>query len=148
LTPNEIPVTPRLHQPKLSILVACSSPPLRGQLRALLNRDPAFCLCGEADTGEAVLDLFFRCRPDVVLVDACLEERNGFKVMACIKQAIPSCQAVLLCHSTDPCVEEASRMAGANYICRTGGELNPVLAVLHKLALAKSGEAGQQGVIA
>jgi DNA-binding NarL/FixJ family response regulator len=137
-------VTPRLHQPKLSVLVACSSPPMRAHLRAMLNREPDLCLCGEADTGAAVLDLFFRYRPDVVLVDVCLPDRNGFKIVESIKQAVPSCRAILLCRIADPCVEEVSRMVGANHICQTAGELQPVLTLLRELAVANNADGAAQ----
>jgi DNA-binding NarL/FixJ family response regulator len=116
------------------VLVACSSPPLRAHLRALLNREPAVCLCGEADTGALALDLFFRFRPDMVLVDVDLPDRSGFKVVECIKQAVPDCQAVLLCQAADPCVEEVSRLVGADHACHTDGELTPVVALLRGLA--------------
>jgi DNA-binding NarL/FixJ family response regulator len=102
----------------------------------MLNREPGLCLAGEVDTGAAAVDLFFRCSPDVVVVDAALPDRNGFKVVECLKRAAPSCHAILLCHSADPCVEEVSRMVGADHVCHTGGELNPVLAVLRKLVAA------------
>ena len=107
---------------------------MRTHLRLWLNREPAFCFCSEADTGAAALDLFFRYRPDVVLVDVCLPDRNSFGVVQCIKQAIPACQVILLCHAADPCVEEASRMVGANHVCHTTGELHPILTVLGELA--------------
>jgi len=123
-----------VHLPQLSVLVACPSPPMRTHLRLWLNREPAFCFCSEADTGAAALDLFFRYRPDVVLVDVCLPDRNSFGVVQCIKQAIPACQVILLCHAADPCVEEVSRMVGANHVCHTTGELHPILTVLRELA--------------
>ena len=117
---------------------------MRTHLRALLNREPAFSFCAEADTGTAALDLFFRYRPDIVLVDVCLPDRNGFKVIESIKHAIPSCQAILLCHAADPCVEEVGRMVGANRVCHTGGELNPILVVLRELAVARGSVASDQ----
>jgi DNA-binding NarL/FixJ family response regulator len=132
------------RQRKLSVLVACTSPPMRSHLRALLIREPAFCFCGEADTGEATLDLFFRYRPEVVLVDVRLPDRNGFKVIESIKQAIPRCQAILLCHAADLCVEEVGRMVGANRVCHTGGELHPILVVLRELAVARGAVVSDQ----
>ena len=127
-------MTTRLRQPRLSVLVACVSPPVREHLRALLGREPTLCLCGEADTGVEALELFFHYRPDVVLVDSRLPDRNGFKVVECIKQAVPACQAILLCHSTDPCVELVSRMVGVDHVCCTAGDLDHVLTLLRELA--------------
>ena len=114
--------------------MACSSVPLRAHLRALLNRETDFCLCCETDSGAAALDLFFRYRPNVVLVDVALPDRNGFMVVECIKRAVPSCCVVLLCHASDPCVDEVGRLVGADHVCHTCGELNPVLALLRDIA--------------
>ena len=123
-----------LRAPRFSVLIACSSAPLRAHLRALLNREADFCLCCETDTGAAALDLFFRYRPNVVLVDVALPDRNGFMVVECIKRAVPSCCVVLLCHASDPCVDEVGRLVGADHVCHTCGELNPILALLRNIA--------------
>ena len=80
------------------------------------------------------MDLFFQYRPNVVLVDVALPDRNGFMVVECIKRAVPSCRVVLLCHASDPCVDEVGHLVGADYVCHTCGELNPVLALLRDIA--------------
>ena len=117
--------------------MVCASPPLRAHLRALLNREPALCFAGEADTAAEALDLFFRFRPDAVLVDVSLPNGNGFKIVECMKRAIPSCRVIMLSRAADPCVEEVSRMVGANHVCPTACEINPVLTLLRELADAR-----------
>src|SRR5262245_18692134 len=120
-------VTKQLRTPKLSILIACSSAPLRAHLRTLLNREEGLSLCSETDSGTAALDLFFRYRPDVVLADVSLPDRSGFMVIECIKLAAPDCRAILLCHAADPCIDEVGHLVGADHVCHTAGELKPIL---------------------
>ena len=123
---------PRFHS-RLSVLVVDESLPMRAHLRAVLNQEPGLCLCAEADTGEAAVELFFQYRPEVVLLDVCLPDRNGFEVMQCIRQAAPDCAVILLCDAPDPCVDEVSRLLGATEVCDKATELNRIREILRRL---------------
>ena len=119
---------------KLSVLVADDSLPLRAHLRVILAQEPGLCLAGEADNGADAVNLFFRYRPEVVLLAVCLPDRSGFEVMQCIKQAAPEVTVILLSDAPDPCVDEVSRMLGAMEVCHKGSELNRVREILRSLA--------------
>jgi len=97
----------------LSVLVADDSPPMRAHLRAIVNQEPGLYLAGEADTAAAALELFFRFRPDAVLVEVCLPDRNGFEVVQCIKQVSPECAIILLTTTPDPFVDQVGQMLAA-----------------------------------
>ncbi len=118
---------------QLNVLVADNSLPMRAQLRAMLSQEDGVRLVGEADNGTYAIELFFRYRPDVVLLEVCLPESNSFEVMQCFKQAAPDCAVILLSDAPDPCVEEVSRLLGATEICYRGNELSRVREVLRKL---------------
>jgi len=118
---------------RLSVLVVDDSLPMRAHLRAVLNQEPGLCLCGETDSGAAAVDLFFRYRPDVVLMDVCLPDRNGFEVMQCMQQAAPDCAIILLSETPDPCVEEVSRLLGATEVCDKASELSRIREILRRL---------------
>jgi two-component system response regulator YesN len=118
---------------QLNVLVADNSLPLRAQLRAMLGQEPGVCLVAEADSGAYAVELFFQYRPDVVLLEVCLPDSNGFEVMQCFKQAAPDCVVILLSDAPDPCVEEVSRLLGATEICYRGTELSRVREVLQRL---------------
>ena len=127
-------MTAQPTSPQLSLLMACSSLPLRAQIRSLLNRETGWRLCGEADTGAVALDLFWRYRPDVVLVDLGLADSNGFHLIEVFKRSTPSCKVVLLSHAADSFVEKVARLMGADHVCHTAGKLNPILALLRQIA--------------
>ena len=118
---------------QLNVLVADNSLPMRAQLRAMLGQEPGVCLVAEADNGAYAVELFFRFRPDVVLLEVCLPDSNGFEVMQCFKQASPDCAVILLSDAPDPCVEEVSRLLGATEICYRGSELTRLREVLRQL---------------
>src|SRR5215813_9247682 len=118
---------------RLSVLVADDSPPMRAHLREILNQEPEFCLAAEADTAAAALDSFFRFRPDVVLVEVCLPDRNGFEVVQCIKQVSPECAIILLTTAPDPFVDQVGQMLGVTAVCAKSGDLDRIREVLREL---------------
>ncbi len=122
----------------LNVLVADNSRPLRAQLRAILTQEPGVCLVGEADNGAEAMELFFRFRPNVVLLEVCLPDSNGFEVMQCFKQASPDCVVILLSDAPDPCVEEVSRLLGAAEVCYRGTELSRIRELLRQLVHDRS----------
>jgi chemotaxis response regulator CheB len=122
------------RQTVLSVLVVDDSPPMRAHLRSVLAQEPGLRLAGEADNGADAMEFFFRYRPDVVLLDVCLPDRNGFEVMQCFKQASPGCAVILLSDAPDPCVDEVSRMLGATEVCHKASDLTRIREILHRLA--------------
>ena len=135
------------RQPVLSVLVADGSLSMRTHLRSVLAQEPLFCLVGEAESGAEAVDFFFRCRPDVVLLDVRLPDRNAFEVMQCFKQAAPNCAVILLSDAPDPCVDEVSQMLGATEVCYGAGELNRVREVLRRLARKLPASLPEPGLI-
>ncbi len=77
-------------------------------------------------------------RPDVVLLDVCLPDRNGFDVLQCFKQAAPGCAVILLSDAPDPCVEEVSHLLGATEVCHKARELNRIREVLRRIVREQS----------
>ena len=126
------------HQSILSVLVVDDSLPMRAHLRSVLAQEPGLCLAGEADNGADAMEFFFRYKPDVVLLDVCLADRNAFEVMQCFKRAAPGCAVILLSDAPDPCVEEVSQMLGATDVCHKAGELNRIRDILRRLVNARS----------
>ena len=129
-------MTPRSRS-QLSVLVVDDSLPMRAHLRAVLLQEHGLCLAGEADTGADAIELFFRFRPDIVLLDVCLPDTSGFEVMQCIKQAAPGCAVILLTDEADPCVDEVSHLLGATEVCHKASELNRIREVLRRLVEAR-----------
>jgi DNA-binding NarL/FixJ family response regulator len=134
---QRLAMSPR-HRSHLSVLVVDDSLPMRAHLRALLNQEPGLCLAAEADNGADAVESFFRYRPDIVLLDVCLPDRNGFEVMQCFKQAAPSCAVILLSDAPDPCVDEVSHLLGATEVCHKASELNRLREVLRRLVQEQS----------
>jgi DNA-binding NarL/FixJ family response regulator len=114
----------RKHRPTLSLVLVDATSPTRSHLRTALSQDPAFCLAGEAETGSAGLDLFFRYRPDVLLVGIDLPDQSGFEVLARVRETDPGCPVILLSNSADPFVEYVGRQLGANEVWPRSGRFS------------------------
>jgi DNA-binding NarL/FixJ family response regulator len=61
----------------------------REALRAVLAPEQGFQIVGEADTGETVVRLAYRLRPDLMLMDVHMPGVDG---VAASGQSWPSCQ--------------------------------------------------------
>jgi DNA-binding NarL/FixJ family response regulator len=128
------PRTKSTRQSVLSVLVVDNSPPMRAHLRSVLEQEPRLCLAGETDNGAEAVELFFRYRPEIVLLDVCLADRNAFEILQCFKQASPDCAVILLSDAPDPCVDEVSQMLGATEVCHKAGELHRMRDTLRRIA--------------
>jgi DNA-binding NarL/FixJ family response regulator len=117
----------------LSVMMIGGSNGLRVSLRAMVRQEPGFCLAGEAETGAAALGLVFRLQPAVALVDVCLPDRNGFEVVKCIKQLVPTCAAIVLSDAPDPCVEDVARIIGVAAVWHKGSGVNQLRKTLRRL---------------
>jgi len=117
----------------LSVMTIGGSNGLRLSLHALIRQEPGLCLAGEAGTGAAALGLVFHLEPAVALVDVCLPDRNGFEVVKCIKQLVPTCAAIVLSDAPDPCVEDVARIVGATAVWHEGSGVNQLRRTLRRL---------------
>jgi DNA-binding NarL/FixJ family response regulator len=118
---------------RLSVLVVDDALLVRTQLRALVSEEAGLCLAAEAETGALAVEYFFRDRPDIVLLDVCLPDSNGFELMQCFKQAAPACAVILLSDAPDPCVEEVSRLLGGTEVCHKADGLSRLRDILRRL---------------
>jgi len=70
----------------IRVLLADDHPALRMGLRVLLDRAPDIEVVGEADDGDAALALIEMLRPDVVVLDCQLPDRDGASVASEIRR--------------------------------------------------------------
>jgi DNA-binding NarL/FixJ family response regulator len=86
---------------------------VRDGLRALLSRDPAIDVVGEASTGLEALELVPRLLPDVALMDLRMPVMDGAEATARIRDAYPRVQVVILSGAGDNALAKAALDGGA-----------------------------------
>ena len=106
--------------PRIQLLLVDDHSLFRRGLRALLEQDERFEVCGEAgDVGEALRALG-RLSPDVILLDNHLPGVRGVDALPSIKDAAPRARVLMLTVSEDAQDLAAALQAGADgYLLKT-----------------------------
>lgn len=67
--------------PAVQVLIIEDHPIVRQGLRQLIETEPDFTVCGEAESVGEALDAIERCKPDVTLVDLDLKNSDGMDLI-------------------------------------------------------------------
>lgn len=89
------PATPG-RIPPIRVLVVDDHPVVRMGIVGLIRAENGLELVGEADSGEAALDLVPRCRPDVILMDLLMPDMDGIETLKLLRQRTPGARVVML----------------------------------------------------
>jgi DNA-binding NarL/FixJ family response regulator len=103
----------------ISVLVVDDHPVVRGGLCAFLSSGPNFLIAGEAATGAEAVDLYFKLRPSVVLMDLLLPDFSGVEAVRQICTRAPSAKIVVLTTvSADEQVYQALEAGARGYLLK------------------------------
>ena len=109
---------------------------LREGIRALLERDPALHILGEASDGETALGQLARWKeqqhplPDVMLLDIGLPGMNGIELTRKVKQSYPEIRVLILSmHDNQEYVRSALQLGADGYVLKrlAGKELSSAI---------------------
>jgi DNA-binding NarL/FixJ family response regulator len=105
----------------LKVLLADDHELVRRGLRALIEREPRFKVCGEAATGPEAVKAARRLRPDIVIVDLEMPGLDGLEVTRRIKRDLPDCETLIFTGSgeTDELVRDVFASGAKSYILKT-----------------------------
>lgn len=108
--------------PRIQLFLVDDHSLFRRGLRALLEQDERFEVCGEAgDVGEALRALGQQ-KPDVILLDNHLPGVRGVDALPSVKEAAPSARVLMLTVSEDAQDLASALQAGADgYLLKTVG---------------------------
>jgi len=103
---------------------------VRAGLRALLESMPGVEVVGEADDGNAAIELVRQSAPDIVLMDIAMKGMNGLEATARLRQLAPDCQVIILSmHATGDYLEQALRAGARGYMLKDAATLELRLAL-------------------
>lgn len=87
---------------KLRILIADDHALVRQGLRAVLEAQPGWTVCCEAENGREAVKLGLEGRPDIFLLDVTMPELNGLDATRQISRSIPGAAILILTmHESD-----------------------------------------------
>jgi len=120
----------RMPGARIRILVADDHEVVRQGLRALLEAESRFEICGEARDGREAVKEACRLKPDVVVLDFSMPELNGLEVTRQIRRALHETQVLVLTAYDSEHLARALLSAGAlGFLVKSDTERDLVVAV-------------------
>ncbi|MFP4541151.1 MAG: response regulator [Opitutales bacterium] len=117
------------------ILLVEDHPIMREGIARWINRDPALEVCGEAATAPHGLQAAEQLRPDLVLCDISLGNRNGLELVKDLRAIDPELPIVMLSmHDESVYALRAVRAGARGYVMKEAGGAEVVAAVKEVLA--------------
>ena len=111
------------------ILVADDHEVVRHGVRALLEREHGWVVCGEASTGRDAVAKAIDLRPDVVILDLGMPDLNGLEATRQIRQLVPAKILILTVHEADQLVTEVLDAGAHGYVMKTDAGRTLVAAI-------------------
>jgi DNA-binding NarL/FixJ family response regulator len=99
------------------ILVVDDNPSVRRYLRAVLEQQDTWQVCGEARTGAEALQKVIETSPDLVVLDYRMPDLNGIDVAKQIRELCPKTSILMVTLHLSKQLIEAARLAGARGAC-------------------------------
>lgn len=99
------------------ILVVDDNPSVRRYLRAILEQQSSWRVCGEAQNGSEVLDKVIESVPDLILLDYQMPDLNGVDIVKRIIEQFPKIPILMVTLHLSRQLADAARDAGARGAC-------------------------------
>ena len=114
----------------LRILIADDHDVVRQGLRALLETQPGWEICGEAATGRETVEKTRKLKPDIVLLDIIMPELNGLEALRRIRKARPETQVlVLTMHESEDLIGQALKAGARGFMLKSDAGRDLVTAI-------------------
>ncbi|HET9402634.1 MAG TPA: response regulator transcription factor [Candidatus Acidoferrales bacterium] len=96
------------------VLVVDDHQVMRKGVRALLESDSTWEVCGEAENGRLAVEKTRELSPDLVILDLTMPEMNGLEAARQIRLVSPQTKIVIFSMHESPQVRKEARDAGAD----------------------------------
>jgi NarL family two-component system response regulator LiaR len=106
----------------ITVLIVDDHKVVREGVRAFLETQPDITVVGEAESGEAAVELVTEHAPDVVLMDLVMPGLDGVEATRLVKQASPRTQVIVLTsYHQDEHIFPAIRAGALSYLLKDVG---------------------------
>ena len=103
----------------LRVLVADDHEVVRQGLRAILEGQPGWEICGEASSGQEAITRANELRPDVVVLDFSMPDMNGLEATRQIRRMLPDTKVlVLTMHDSERLAREFLKAGARGFILK------------------------------
>lgn len=107
---------------KKRVVLVDDHPMMREGLALLIGQEADLEVCGQADTARAAMELLAATKPNLVLLDITLPDKNGLEVIKDIQAMYPGTQILVISmHDESLYAERVLRAGGRGYIMKQEG---------------------------
>src|ERR1700692_309784 len=115
---------------RLRILVADDHEVMRTGVRALIEQEPGWQVCGTATNGQEAVEAARKLKPDVVVLEMTMPELDGLEVLREIKRALPNTEVVVFsAHHSEEVIEQLFDAGAKSYIQKSDASRHLVAAI-------------------
>ena len=104
---------------RVRILIADDHEVVRRGVRAVLEGQAGWVVCGEASSGREAVAKAISLRPDIVVLDISMPELNGLEATRQIRRAVPAKVLILTVHESDQVVTDVLDAGAHGYVLKT-----------------------------
>ena len=101
----------------IRILIVDDNPAVRRYLRAILEQQESWRVCGEARTGAEALHQVLDSPPDLIVLDYQMPDLNGVDIAKQISRMFPQIPILMVTLHLSSQLAEAAREAGVRGAC-------------------------------
>jgi DNA-binding NarL/FixJ family response regulator len=102
------------------IMLADDHEIVRHGLRALLQAQPTWTVCGEAEDGREAVSKALELKPDLVVLDIGMPNLNGLEATRQIRAALPATKVLILSlYESEQMVREVFEAGAAGYLLKS-----------------------------
>jgi len=114
----------------LRILIADDHEVVREGMRALIEHEPGWQVCGTAINGQEAVDIAKKLKPEVVILDMTMPELDGLAALRHIKRALPNTEVVIFsAHHSEEVIEQLFDAGAKSYIQKSDAGRHLVAAI-------------------
>ncbi len=115
---------------KARIFLADDHEVVRRGLRALLESQPGWEICGEANDGRTAVQEVSSLKPDIVIMDIGMKALNGLDATRDVRRSLPQCKVLVLSmHESDQLVREVLAAGASGYVLKSDAGRDLVAAI-------------------
>jgi DNA-binding NarL/FixJ family response regulator len=98
------------------ILIVDDSHLIRRSVRSLLEQQPDWAVCGEAENGSDGIDKARNLHPDLIVMDLVMPVLNGIEATRLLKRLLPTTPIVMFTTFADPHIKGTALNAGVHAV--------------------------------